>query len=384
MLTVAFVWLMRRFWRPALMLIVVTAVTAAVFWHRDDVMHAVRAVGTLSPGWLLVLAFITVANVATAGGMVASAHPGLSWRRSVTVHQATLAANYSVVASGPVSLALRVSMLRSFGVGTRGIATGVVAWNVLVSFQLWFVMLGVSLAGAAGAAPAIVDRSVYAVGAGVSAVVLTGSALWWWLVLMRPRLATWLARGAQRVWHRLRGRWLRLPDADLVTLAHDIREHGAHLVTCRRRPMVMTTMLDAVVLVATPVLVVQAFGVSGGNLSNVDVVVAFGLVRMASALSPLPGGIGISEVGVVVLLGRLGVDHTEALAVMITHRAITFLVPLVLGCVCVWWWQRRSRIVSDRDVCDTPPGTGPDEPSPPAGRPHWVGTRSGSDRDGAS
>jgi uncharacterized protein (TIRG00374 family) len=381
---VVVVWMIRRYWRQVLVLVVVTAVTVAVYWHRHEVAHAIRAVGTLSPGWLLVLAFITVANVVTAGAMVASVHPGLTWRRAVTVHQATLAANYSVVASGPVSLALRVSMLRSFDVGHRGIAIGVVAWNVLVSFQLWFVMLVVSLAGVAGAAPQIVGRSVYTIAAGVSVAVLVGSGVWWWLVLSRPRVGAWLARGAQRLWRRVRRRWSRLPEADLVAMMHDVRDHGTALVTHRQVLMVTTTALDAVVLVAIPVLVVHAFGVGGGNLSSVDVIVAFGVVRLASALSPLPGGIGISDVGAVVLLGRLGVADTEALTVVITHRAITFLMPLVLGCVCVWWWQRRSRTLSDRGVCDTPRGTVPGAPSPPADHPRWGGTRCGSDRDAAS
>ena len=331
-----------RHWRTILAAVVGLAVAGAAVLHRHDLAAALRRIGDLSTGWLLLLIAITAATVVSAGWAVAAVHPGLGVKRSITVHQATIAASNSVVASGPVSLALRVSMLRSWQQSDRSIAVSVITSNVVSSFRLWTVTLVVALIGVSGTATEVLDRWVFVTLALVASIVLVLSGLWWWFVVRHPHVATWCGVRLQRIMGRLRRRWRRIPDVDLVRAMDDFRRDVTALVRERGHRIVSSSTLEMVVMLATPVLIARAFGITGSVASTAEIVLAFGMVRLAAALSPLPGGIGVSEIGTTVLLGRFGVPEPAVLATVVTHRAITFFVPLVLGGVCLGWWHRRS------------------------------------------
>lgn len=333
---------MRRHWRTLLAAVVGIAVLAAAVVHRHDLGAALARIGDLSGMWLLLLVAITAITVVSAGFAVAAVHPGLGVKRSITVHQATIAASNSVVASGPVSLALRVSMLRSWQQSDRSIAVSVVASNVVSSFRLWTVTLVVALIGLSGTATEILDRWVFVVVAIVSTAVLLASGLWWWFVVRRPRLAAWFAGWAQRLLARLRRRWQRIPEVDVLGAVEAFRQDVTSLVRQRGRRILSSSGLEMMIMLATPVLIARAFGITGSVASAAEIVLAFGIVRLAAALSPLPGGIGVSEFGTTMLLGRFGVPEPAVLATVVTHRAITFFVPLILGGVCLGWWHRRS------------------------------------------
>jgi len=332
----------RRHWRTVLAAVVGVAVVSAAVLHRSDLTAALTRIGDLSPWWLLLLVAITLATVISAGWAVAAVHPGLGVKRSITVHQATIAASNSVVASGPVSLALRVSMLRSWQQSDRAIAVSVIASNVVSSFRLWTVTLVVALIGISGTATEILDRWVFLLVAILASVVLVLSGLWWWFVVRHPHVATWCASRIQWLLARLRRRWRRIPEVDVLTALDAFRRDVTALVRQRGHRIVSSSTLEMVVMLATPVLIARAFGITGSVASTAEIVLAFGIVRLVSALSPLPGGIGVSEIGTTVLLGRFGVPEPAVLATVVTHRAITFFIPLVVGGVCLGWWHRRS------------------------------------------
>jgi putative heme transporter len=350
----------------------------AIALHRQELGVAVTTALDLPVMWLSMLGVATVATVLAAGWAVATVHPGLGVARSITVHQATIAASYTVIASGPVSLALRVSMLRSWRMSDRTIATSVVVSNVVSSFRLWIMTLAVAGIGLAGAATEVLDRWVFLMVAILAVVVLTLSTLWWWFVIRHPRLAAWCTIKAQRLLTRLRRRWHRLPDLDLMKAVDGFRHEVSSLVRHRGHHIAMASTVEMLVMLTTPVLVARAFGIGSSTVSTAEIVLAFGMVRLASALSPIPGGIGVSEIGATLLLVRFGAPDQAVLATVVTHRAITFFVPMVLGGACVWWWHRRHGAVNDRGACDIPPESAPDEPSPLADRRHSEGTRCGS------
>ena len=333
---------MRRHWRTLLASVVGLAVAGAAVAHRHDLAAALRRIGDLSAGWLLVLVVLTAATVISAGFAVAAVHPGLGVKRSITVHQATVAATNSVVASGPVSLALRISMLRSWQQSDRAIAVSVVASNVLTSFRMWTVTLVVALIGISGTATEILDRWVFVLVALVSAVVLVASGLWWWFVVRHPRLAAWFGRWAERLVTRLRRRWQRIPDIDVMGAIEAFRRDVTALIRDRGRRIVSSSGFEMMLMLVAPVMIARAFGITDATASTAEIVLAFGMVRLAAALSPLPGGIGVSEFGTTLLLSRFGVPEPAVLATVVTHRAITFFVPLLLGGVLLARWHRRS------------------------------------------
>jgi uncharacterized protein (TIRG00374 family) len=102
--------------------------------------------------------------------------------------------------------------------------------------------------------------------------------------------------------------------------------------------------------VAKPVIVIRAFGISGAVLPTTTILVAWGLVRLAAALSPLPGGLGVTEIGLATLLTRFGGPEATVLAAVLTYRVLTFVLPMFTGGACLaWWrWHQQSTGVEDR------------------------------------
>jgi len=68
------------------------------------------------------------------------------------------------------------------------------------------------------------------------------------------------------------------------------------------------------------------------------------LIRLVVALTPIPGGIGITEFGLAALLTRFGGPETTVLAAVLTYRTLTFVLPIITGGVCftTWRWQHRG------------------------------------------
>ena len=85
------------------------------------------------------------------------------------------------------------------------------------------------------------------------------------------------------------------------------------------------------------------FNVEG--LSFREALVAFSLVRVVIALSPIPGGTGLAEVGLIVLLERAGVSTIDATGMTLIYRFLTWFLPIVVGSA-TWWRYNHNRSVN--------------------------------------
>ena len=102
-------------------------------------------------------------------------------------------------------------------------------------------------------------------------------------------------------------------------------------------------MVDQAITIAKPLAVVWAFGIGPDEISTWQVLIAYGLVRLVAALTPIPGGIGVIELGLAVLLVRFGGDEAVVLAAVLTYRALTFALPIVTGGFCLLAWRFEHR-----------------------------------------
>ncbi|HET9065453.1 MAG TPA: bifunctional lysylphosphatidylglycerol flippase/synthetase MprF [Gemmatimonadales bacterium] len=68
----------------------------------------------------------------------------------------------------------------------------------------------------------------------------------------------------------------------------------------------------------------------------------FVAAQVVGAMSHVPGGAGVFEAGIVLLLGR-EVAATPLLGALIAYRAIYYLVPFLLGLVALIGWEIRHR-----------------------------------------
>ena len=77
------------------------------------------------------------------------------------------------------------------------------------------------------------------------------------------------------------------------------------------------------------------------GLSLWEALVAFSLVRVVIALSPIPGGTGLAELGLIALLERAGVSTLDATGATILYRSLTWFSPIIVGSL-MWWRYSRN------------------------------------------
>ncbi|MEL4891282.1 lysylphosphatidylglycerol synthase transmembrane domain-containing protein [Xanthomonas protegens] len=158
--------------------------------------------------------------------------------------------------------------------------------------------------------------------------LLFGAAAW-------PALLAWL----EGMGHRLPGRWLRRTVQFAVFAAVELR---ACLGTAQ---MVRSLIAGAGAWGLTSAVFV---GMCRGLGLELDPVVAFGIYPLAmliGALSFVPGGVGTTELAIVLMLDRLGVATADAIAVAVAARLVTLWYAVAVGALAMGateFLQRRQ------------------------------------------
>ena len=129
----------------------------------------------------------------------------------------------------------------------------------------------------------------------------------------------------------------------IPTVSEEFRA-SAWAVVRRRGAMIlggaiMSQLLLACILLAS----LHAVG-AGAGLDGWEVVRAFALVRVVSSFVPIPGGIGVMELGLVGALTTAGSTRPEAVAALAIYRGLTFFLPILTGTVGALVWRRRQSI----------------------------------------
>ncbi len=86
-------------------------------------------------------------------------------------------------------------------------------------------------------------------------------------------------------------------------------------------------------------------GVCSGFGVNIDPLLAFGIYPLAmlvGAMSFIPGGVGTTELAIVLMLNRLGVNTGEALAVAVGTRLVTLWFATGVGGIAVLLLERTG------------------------------------------
>ncbi|KMM74597.1 membrane protein [Xanthomonas sp. NCPPB 1128] len=158
--------------------------------------------------------------------------------------------------------------------------------------------------------------------------LLFGAAAW-------PALLAWL----ESVGRRLPGRWLRGAAQFAVFAAMELR---ACLGTAQ---MVRSLIAGAGAWGLTSAVFV---GLCHGLGLHLDPLVAFGIYPLAmliGALSFVPGGVGTTELAIVLMLDRLGVATADAIAVAVAARLVTLWYAVAVGALAMGtteFLQRRQ------------------------------------------
>lgn len=291
----------------------------------------------LSGPEIAALVVATVINVATYGPPWMAALPGLNYRQSMVLTQTSTALSVAVPGGDAVGIGASYAMLRGWNFDRQAVAVAVVVtsvWNQIVNVVLPVLALSLLLLSG-GSSPLLLTAGLI----GIGAIVLLAVALV--LVLRGEPQARAAGERAERAANRVL-RVVRRPAragwGDAV-----VRFRRETIALLAKRWAVITIAAFAGHLAVFGVLLVslRATGVGANEVTWVEALAAWGLVRLLTAIPATPGGVGIVELGLSTALVGFGAGNAEAVAAVLLYRVLTVVPTLVLGGVLGLTWRRH-------------------------------------------
>ena len=163
-----------------------------------------------------------------------------------------------------------------------------------------------------------------------------GSARTVWLIIVVVVLVA-LALGVVLAVPRLR----KLAKDKLRPKLSDVWNH---LRSLARRPSKLFQIFGGAL--GAQLLVVLALGASlqafGDHLSIATLLVVITLASMLGGVSPVPGGVGVVEAGLILGLTSAGIPEANAVAAVFLQRLFTSYLPPIAGWVALVSMRRRE------------------------------------------
>ncbi|HKO83409.1 MAG TPA: YbhN family protein, partial [Actinomycetota bacterium] len=119
----------------------------------------------------------------------------------------------------------------------------------------------------------------------------------------------------------------------------------AEAITLLRRRwhwLTLTTLASHLSLFLVLLLALRHVGISEAEVSWVEALAAFALVRLLSAVPITPGGLGVVELGLAATLVLAGGEEAQVVAAVLVFRLLTFLLPIPIGAFTWWMWRRGA------------------------------------------
>jgi len=296
---------------------------------------------------LVPLACVATAMVCARGSFLLACSPGVTLRQAIMTDQAALAAGYGIlIGGGAVGTGMRIHMFTKWGIAHSTIASSIIATAVVPSFTTWglpnLLLFGPALRGTAA------SEQTLAVAVGIPLIVV--SFVYWWLALRSSTLFSTVGRFTNSIrlylLRKIPLRFSRVRAAvertQPLTFSIEMRDGLVQLL--RDRWIMIFSASVGTLTAGFTCLWTSSVVFDVAGLTFREAIVVFSLIRVVIALSPIPGGAGLAEVGLIVLLERVGVSTIDATGMTLLYRFITWFVPIVVGSA-TWWWYNHARSV---------------------------------------
>jgi hypothetical protein len=255
----------------------------------------------------------------------------ISLRSLTLVSLANNAIAYSVPGEPAVSSAYRYRFFRRHG--ASGASAGWTILTILIAQAI-----GMSLLLLIGVLVALTGHTgVQARGTvivGLFVVVIAGAFL-----VRRDLLLRFLGR-IVRLFRRITGR----PRGDVMKRIESTLQRMHEIPLSSAAAIGLVIMATALWLMDF-VILLCCFGAIHAPIPWSGVLLAFGVSQIIASLPLIPGGLGIVEGSLAVILVAYGAKKVPALAVVLVYRLLTFWLVIIVGWVSIGvieWGVRRS------------------------------------------
>jgi uncharacterized membrane protein YbhN (UPF0104 family) len=333
--------------RKVLRTVVSVALVAAIFGFALPRFASYRSVwasldGMAWPNALLVGA-TAAASMASYWFMICAVLPALRLRQAAAVNLGSNAVANALPAGGALGIGVSWAMMSSWGVSTADyvlytLVSGI--WNVLARLGLPALALLVMLTATR---PDALLIAAAAVGLAVLATAVAGLGLLVRSESFALRAGGILQRGLAIVCRLVR----RQPPCDIPGSLLGFRRRAAALIAARGWWITATTAACQLILWLVLLACLRGVGLSQAQVPWQTSLAAFAFVRLLTALPITPGGLGITELGLIgTMAAGLGPGASaQVTAAVLLYRAVTYLPPIPLGAAAYLIWQHAPALL---------------------------------------
>ncbi len=291
---------------------------------------------SLSLAWVVVLTFVTILNVATYGINWMVVVPGLRYRQSLELAMASTAVTNLVPAGGAVGMGTSVAMLKGWGFTGETVTRGMVltgVWNQLVNVGYPVVAVALLFLVEGERSRPLETASL------IGLLVFAGIVVVFVMIMSSSSLAVRIGGLWDRVATRVLGWFRRGPVEGTGPRLSAFRIGSVDLLRRRWLALTLAEIGGAFTVFLTLLACLRATGVTSTQVSVVEVLAAWSLVRLLTAIPITPGGLGFVEVGLTAALVGFGGDNASVVAGVLLYRVLTFVPPVALGAIASFTWR---------------------------------------------
>jgi uncharacterized membrane protein YbhN (UPF0104 family) len=327
--------------------VVSAAIVAAIFGFALPRFASYRSawasMGAMTGQQALLVAAAAVGSMVFSWLVICSVLPSVRLREAAVVNLGSSAVANTLPAGGALAMGVSWAMLSGWGVSTADyvlytLVSGI--WNVFARLALPVVALGIMV-------------TVSRPGAGLIAAAATGLALLCatavglGLVLRSESLALEVGGALWRAF-AVGCRLVRRQPPGVPGWLPGFHSRATALLAARgwRITVVMAAGNLALWLVLLACL--RGTGLSQAQVPWQTSLAAFAFVRLLTALPVTPGGLGITELGLIGTLTAASADHratAQVTAAVLLYRAVTYLPPIPLGALACLVWRHAPALI---------------------------------------
>ena len=294
----------------------------------------------------LLIALAAAASMVSYWVTIRAILPRLRLRQAAVLNLGSNAVANTLPAGGALALGVSWAMLSSWGLSTADyvlytLVSGI--WNVFALLGLPVVALLVLTTAKAPSAGLITGA---AVGLGLLAATATGFGL----LLRSQRFAFRAGHVLQRPTALAARLARRPPPADVAGSLTSFRDRAGALLSARGWRITLATVASNLALWLVLLACLRGLGLSQAQVPWQTSLMAFAFIRLLTALPITPGGLGITELGLVGILAA-GSGHQDTIritAAVLLYRAVTYLPPIPLGAVACLLWRHAPALIASR------------------------------------
>jgi putative heme transporter len=342
----------REIFRTAGSVALVAAIFGFALPHFASYGSVWASMSAMTWAQALLVAAAAAASMASAWIMICSVLPSIRLREAAVVNLGSNAVANTLPAGGALAMGVSWAMLSSWGISTAEyvlytLVSGI--WNVFARLGLPALALMI-LATASRPGAGLVAAA--AAGLALLAAMAAGLGL-----LMRSESFALSAGRALQPALAIACRVVRRQASfDVPGSLLGFRDRAGALIAARGWRITAATAASNLTLWLVLLACLRGMGLSQAQVPWQTSLAAFAFVRLLTVLPITPGGLGITELGLIATLAvRVGHGASaQVTAAVLLYRAVTYLPPIPLGVIACLTWRHAPALIHAKPVLPQP------------------------------